>query len=173
MPYVDLDTIHNPATGAVAPAAWGDQVRDNLEFLVDPPACSIKETTAQSVPNVTDTAMTSNEENFDNNSMHSTVTNTSRITIQTAGRYLLFSTLRFAGSTGGFYRQVQFLVNGATTYAMATATQVPNAGVETIISTSKALVLAAGDYVECMARHNAGGALNVNLDEFAAIFITR
>jgi hypothetical protein len=31
--YVDLNTIHNPATGFAPPAAWGDQVRDNDEYL--------------------------------------------------------------------------------------------------------------------------------------------
>lgn len=33
MAYVDLNTIHNPAPGTVAPAAWADQVRDNFEAL--------------------------------------------------------------------------------------------------------------------------------------------
>jgi hypothetical protein len=31
MAYVDLNTIHNPATGGVPPATWGDQIRDNFE----------------------------------------------------------------------------------------------------------------------------------------------
>lgn len=33
MAYVDLNTIHNPATGTAPPATWGDQVRDNFETL--------------------------------------------------------------------------------------------------------------------------------------------
>ncbi len=31
MAYVDLNTIHNPATGTIPPATWGDQIRDNFE----------------------------------------------------------------------------------------------------------------------------------------------
>jgi len=30
MAYVDLNTIHNPATGTIPPATWGDQIRDNF-----------------------------------------------------------------------------------------------------------------------------------------------
>jgi hypothetical protein len=31
--YVDLNTIHNPATGTSPPASWGDQARDNDQYL--------------------------------------------------------------------------------------------------------------------------------------------
>lgn len=33
MAYADLNTIHNPSTGAAPPATWGDQARDNDEYL--------------------------------------------------------------------------------------------------------------------------------------------
>lgn len=33
MAYADLNSIHNPATGTSPPATWGDQVRDNDEYL--------------------------------------------------------------------------------------------------------------------------------------------
>lgn len=33
MPLTDLNTIHNPAAGSVAPASWGDAIRDNFEYL--------------------------------------------------------------------------------------------------------------------------------------------
>ena len=33
MAYSDLNGIHNPATGTSPPATWGDQVRDNDEYL--------------------------------------------------------------------------------------------------------------------------------------------
>lgn len=33
MAYADLNGIHNPSTGGVAPASWGDQVRDNFEAI--------------------------------------------------------------------------------------------------------------------------------------------
>lgn len=33
MPYSDLDDIHRPANGLVAPYQWGDQVNDNIKYL--------------------------------------------------------------------------------------------------------------------------------------------
>jgi hypothetical protein len=173
MPYVDLNTIHNPATGTVAPAAWGDQVRDNDEFLIDPPAVSIFESSAQTVNNVTTTALISNEENYDNNAMHSSVTNTSRLTAQTAGRYLVWARILFAASTAGTYRQLSFRVNGTTEYLGMIVPFVNDASVSTLLSSSATVVLAATDYVECMARHNVNPSLNVTMLEFGALFLTR
>lgn len=39
--FVDLQTIHDPAVGNSPSAAWGDQVRDDLEHLVDPPRVTV------------------------------------------------------------------------------------------------------------------------------------
>jgi len=35
MPYTDLNTIHDPATGTIAPASWGDQIRTNQEHFAN------------------------------------------------------------------------------------------------------------------------------------------
>lgn len=173
MPYVDLNTIHNPATGTFAPATWGDQIRDNLEFLIDPPACSIFESTAQSVADNTSTALTSNEENFDNDAMHSNVTNTSRITCNTAGRYQLIGTVVFAANATGI-RQVTFRLDGTTTLVPNVQVQaVSSGGSSTAITLVGNVTLTAGQYVECMARQTSGGALNCTLAEFSATFLTR
>ena len=40
-PYVDPQTIHNPATGTAPPASWGDGVRDALEALVRAPKARV------------------------------------------------------------------------------------------------------------------------------------
>jgi len=169
----DLNSIHNPATGTIAPAAWGDGVRDWTEFLVDPPACSIFESTAQSVADNTNTALTSNEENFDNDAMHSTVSNTSRITATTAGRYLLLGTVVFAANATGV-RQVTFRVDGTTTLVPNVQVQaVTSGGSSTALTLMGFVTLTAGQYVELMARHTAGAALNCTMSEFGATFITR
>ncbi len=171
MTYVDLNTIHNPATGTVAPAAWGDQVRDNLEFLIDPPACSVYNSAAVSLANGAATVLGADSENYDNDSMHSTVTNTSRVTAQTAGRYLVIASVRFdANATGN--RQIDFYINGVL---LTGGVILGNAGStnSTVLNLSKAAVLAAGDYVEVSATQRSGGALNATLVEFLAYLMTR
>jgi hypothetical protein len=175
MPYVDLNTIHNPATGTVAPATWGDQTRDNLEFLIDPPVCSISDVAVTVLHNTeTDLGATATE-SFDNDAMHSDVTNRGRITIQTAGRYLLLATMSTDTITGtdGVHIRIGFLKNDTTVYG---GIQIKNnsAGTETMrLPAVRALQLAVGDYVEVRCQHTLGGSIQATLEEFTAIFLTR
>lgn len=171
MAYSDLNTIHNPTAGQVPPASWGDQIRDNFEFLIDPPACSVYHSTTASVSDATTTSLNANSEYFDNDSMHSTSTNTSRITIQTAGRYLFFATVQFAADTDGV-RNVKFRINGSTEYECV---QVPavSAVNSIVLTATRAFVCSASDYVETRVYHTAGNALNVTLLEFGATWLTR
>lgn len=171
MAYVDLNTIHNPATGTVAPAAWGDQVRDNLEFLIDPPAVSLTGA-AVSATNGTIVTLTCATENFDNDAMHGVV-NPTRITAQTAGRYDVTGVARYDTSVGGGGRLLQFFVNGVTQYNVAQVGSTTVAARDTIVSGGRKIVLNAGDYVEMRARQDSGGTINITADEFAATFLTR
>lgn len=171
MPYVDPQTIDNPTAGQPIPAAWSDQVRNDLEYLVDPPACSVYHNTTATVATATPSALAANSEFFDNDSMHSTSTNNTRITATTAGRYEFNATIRFDPDADGV-RRGAFRVNGTTIYE---SMQVP--GVSSlrscVITCTRKIVLAAGDYVEVLAEHTAGNNLAVELYEFAAKWETR
>lgn len=171
MPYVDLNTIHVPATGAVAPAAWGTAVRDNLEFLIDPPACNVFNSAPVSVPNDSNTVLNANSERFDNDAMHSTVSQTSRITCQTAGRYELTAAISYAANGSGV-RSIAFLINGAT-QSLRHRSGPGTSGEAVVFGTDMKTTLAVGDYVEVQVRHTSGGGLDITLNEFTAEFITR
>lgn len=171
MPYVDPQTIDNPTAGQPIPAAWADQVRNNLEFLIDPPTCSVYGSGVQSIPNSTDTAMLADSEYFDNDSMHSTSSNTSRITATTAGRYLVISSVSYAASAAARVL-TRFRINGTTTYSTDSRAAIGGATPDQV-SITRTFVLAAGDYVETIVNQNSGGASDVTLQEFAAIFMTR
>lgn len=170
MSYVDPDTVHNPATGTVAPAAWGDVIRDDLEFLIDPPACSVFDNTGQSVADNTLATLNANSENFDNDAMHSTVTNNSRITVQTAGRYEFTSRVQF-GTSGTGRRTITYRLNGTTSTTVASAAAVSGAA-QTVPSFFK-IVMGVGDYIEVQVFQTSGGSLTVTLVEFTGLFITR
>lgn len=169
--YDDLANTHVPATGTVAPAAWGLQIRENQEFMIDPPACSVYASTAQTLAHNTTAALTADSENYDNDSMHSTVTNTSRVTIQTAGRYLFTATVDFQADPDGV-RALRFLLNGVTFYA-GFAGEIGNASNTMQITAVRTIVCVPGDYVEAHAQHLANNNLNVTLAEFAAVYLTR
>jgi hypothetical protein len=168
--YVDPATIHDPQTGTVAPAAWGDVVRDDLEALIDPPACAVFNSAVQSVPNSTVTDLLANSELFDNDGMHSTTSNTARITAQKDGRYLIIATALF-GAAANTVMSITFRKNGAGSDIAGTSTI--NSSLGGRVTAAKMFTLVAGDYVVCRGFQTSGGALNITLDEFAATFIAR
>lgn len=170
MAYVDIATLQTIAAGQPLSAATVQQIRDNEEFLIDPPACSVYNSTTQSLTSAVVTTLTANSEFFDNDSMHSTSSNTSRITVQTAGRYLFIAATEFASNATGT-RSTLFHKNATTDY---NAMHVPAAsGVTTNLIAVRAVVMAAGDYMEVRGFQSSGGALDITLREFAAYFLTR
>lgn len=170
--YVDLLSIQTLNAGDVLTAALMQAIRNDLERLIDPPAASIFNNAAQTVgTGGGNTVLTANSENFDNDSMHSTSVNTSRITFNTAGRALLVSTTSFAADADG-NRRVSFLHNGATSYGGLTGiTDISNIGVR--ITAVRFLTVAVADYVEPTCQHTAGNNLGVTLEEFVAVVMTR
>lgn len=173
MAYADLATIQATDPGDPLTAAWCDQARDNDEFFRDPPACVAFHNTTQALTNNVFAFLLANSETFDNDSMHSTVSNTGRLTIQTAGRYDITTTLEFAQPVlGPGNRFADFRVNGTTIHRCALVAAA--AGNVTIVTGQRKLVLNAGDYVEVRAAHDSGDAtLNVTLVEFAALLLTK
>lgn len=169
-PYVDPASVHVPTTGAVIPAAWGTVVRNSLEALVDRPACSCSDASGQTLTTATATILNCGAESLDNDAMHSTVTNNSRITAQTAGRYLFVCTVEFAANTTGI-RQVFFKKGGAT--VLQGFRQNATSSFNAIFQATQVIVLAVGEYIELEAYQSSGGNLNCTPREFAALLQTR
>lgn len=163
MAYIDPQGVHNPTTGQIIPASWGDAVRDALEYLArNKPHCRVYNSAAIShTTSGTPQALTFNSERFDVGGCHSTSSNTSRLTVPAGegGKYLIFAAFAFAPNSAG-YRQGYFRINGATIVAVDSKPAVNGAGTEFAFSTLYAL--AAGDYVELVVNQTSGGALNVD-----------
>jgi hypothetical protein len=153
----------------VTAAKMNTHVRDNISFLGSPPGCSVRAAGPQSVANATEVALTADTELFDNDTMHSTVSNTSRITATTAGRYLVCATVRFASNATGV-RAFGYRVNGGATQVMGAVNGA--AASDTSLSGSKTLNFAAADFVEVFASQASGGSLNVTLEDFTATMIS-
>jgi hypothetical protein len=107
----------------------------------------------------TTTALTFNSERFDHGDLHSTSSNTSRLTAPVAGLYSVGANFRFAANATG-QRYGALRVNGSTVIAEdmvlpGSAAVLPRLVLSTIWR------LAAGDYVEVLAFQTSGGALDV------------
>lgn len=152
----------------VTAAVWNQDVVDNVAFLANPPACRVRRTTAQSINNNTETAITFDAERYDTDGMHSTSSNTSRITINTAGIYTIGATLELAAATDYSRWYVTIKLN-ATTYLALWQDQDPgtaNGGRNVTITTD--YKFAAADYVELYVLQQNGAAAARNINSSAA-----
>lgn len=129
----------------------------------NPPSCRVTNSGAISLTNNTVTALTFDTETWDVGGMHSTSSNTSRITIPTggAGLYLFAGCVQFASNATGF-RELKITLNGGGSTAIS-ATRVNAINGSTTRMECTALYKAqAGDYFELTAYQNSGGALNLD-----------
>lgn len=110
--------------------------------------------TTQVIPTSVDTVITFDTETHDTNSMHSTVSNTGRLTAVVAGTYVISGSVEF--ETGGSgERNIYIRLNGLTHIAKAgqgggTTVDITNFTISAVYQ------LAANDYVELVARHEGG-----------------
>jgi predicted enzyme related to lactoylglutathione lyase len=158
--YVDPQTGHNPASGAVAPSSWGDQVRNALDWLRNPPKCLVYNSAAIAVPTNTETALTFNSERFDTDTMHSTSVNTGRITFTTAGTYLVGGSIRWADAASTAAQRLAIRLNGTTKITEALNNHANNGGSPLEVG-GRLYPFSAGDYIELVAYQNTGGTINV------------
>ena len=128
------------------------------------PGCRVYNSGNLTVANATAYAIPFNSEHFDTDGLHSTSTNTSRITISTAGVYSIGGNIRCAANgTGG--RDLYILLNGTTALA-----QVGFNGSATTANVSQIQVhsiwkLEANDYIQLFFYQTSGG--NLNIERFA------
>jgi hypothetical protein len=115
---------------------------------------------AISVPNATITAITLDSERDDTDSIHSTSSNTSRLTCNTAGKYDIKGQIEYPANATGV-RGIGIRLNGTTIINLAKVPAVSST--ETIsLPVATDYNLAVGDYVELVAYQTSGGALNAN-----------
>lgn len=176
-----MATIPTPrtwVTAEVVTAAYMNGVRDALTFLLAWPAVKVYHTTTQAIATATSgaTALTWDSELGDNDAMHSTVTNPTRLTIVTAGDYLVSFGVQWAHHATGT-REVRLLKNGTVVQVWNQPTITNGASPACWQgSTTEVLNLIAGDYLELAVRQDSGVSLNVtggtNSSHFAARMVS-
>lgn len=115
-----------------------------------------------SIPNNTNTALTFDSERFDTDTIHSTSSNTDRLTATTAGKYVISCTATWAANTTG-QRRMYLELNNTTTIANVADKDVVGAGATADADELTTIYdLAATDYVRCFVHQNSGGALNIS-----------
>lgn len=167
------------ASGNVLTASdMNTYVRDNTLYLYAQsglsPSCRVYNNAAISVENDGPVALTFNTERWDTDDMHSTVSNTGRLTCATPGIYHVYGSIRFASNNTG-NRFVSIRKNGSETWASNRVMAIQQ-GKVTMVSVATEVLLDTGDYVELLAYQSSGGALNVESEgaltpEFGATWL--
>ena len=107
------NTFTDVATGDVYTAAAHNDVLENINNYRVPPMCRVKQTSGQSVAYNTNVILSFDDEDFDTDAMHDNATNNSRITINTAGVYLVVAGIRYTAGVSTTTR-ISVLKNGGS-----------------------------------------------------------
>ena len=164
MPYTDPGAV---TTGTTITSTWGNAVRNAEQFLANPPACRVYHNANQSVNDNTLTVMAFNSERYNTDTMHNTVTNNSRITIKTAGLYVV-------GFHGGFTAANDYSVAGAYLRLNGTTHIAVNSGGRALTGSSNLYVgvvttykFAVNDYVEIQVHQDNTTNVARNIETLA------
>lgn len=150
----------------ITASIWNTDMVNNIIYLHDLlPGCRVYHNTTQSMTLSTDNTVLFNSERFDNDSMHSTVSNTGRITCVTAGTYLFIANIEWA--TAPSTCELSLRLNGTTKFAWHQMTNAQKRGI-----VMGMYVLAAADYVELIC--NPSGTQTIsNVGNYSPEFMAQ
>ena len=132
-------------------------VRTNLSSIDSGYGCRVEETTSQSITQNSWTALTFTVETFDDDTMHDNSTNPSRITIKSAGRYLVTGSALYSSNNAAGRRMAAIYVNGSL-YSYGSSIVAHSVENTEVVTISDVVVVAANDYVEFYTWHSSSTA---------------
>ena len=130
-------------------------------------ACKAYRSSDLSIANASYTVVDLNAEEFDTDTMHDLVTNPSRLTVKTAGKYLIVANVWFAANATGI-RIARIDVNGLG-YSIA-STNAVGSSYYTQFIVMHLHQCAVNDYIQLNVYQNSGGSLNLLTNSFLAAF---
>jgi hypothetical protein len=139
--------------------------------LPSQPRCRVYNSASQTLTTATETSLTWDSEEFDDGGLHSTSSNTDRLTAPVAGTYLIIGNVTFdSGSIIGD-RYIKITYNG-TANAIAYAYTEPDDAGNNVegLSASAIFKLAASDDVVLRAAHTQGSNYDVTGGQYGSSF---
>lgn len=166
----NLPVFRTWVAGEVVTAAYfNSNVRDAGNFFLSWPVAEIRQTVAQSFPNITQNALTLDTNDIDTDGGHSTSVNPTRYTGKTPGRFQGSGMVSFVSNATG-RRLCLWIKNGTTsvnsgqagaqTITSGNGTQVPARTVTTFLNGTT-------DYIELQAYQDSTVALNTDVSVVA------
>lgn len=153
--------LTGPSAGALATAAFADNIALDVNYLLNPPAFSGYQTTISATTNNAWTTISIDTNVYDTYSGHSTTVNNTRYVAKVAGLYLIVARVGFAfNGTGTRGAAVQY--NGvavAFTNDLVFSPPSPSPST-TIVEVVAIQQMAVNDYIEIAGFQSSGGSLN-------------
>lgn len=168
-PFIFDPDLDPSASNLFSCDASGDGLLASLPSIVsDPPFCQVYRESSQSIPNNTLTAVTFPSEVYDTDTMHSTSSNTNRITFTTAGLYIVTAYLLWDSNAVG-NRLAEVRKNGTDILAEESK---PTGGTDLFVGHNICIEdeFSAADYIECLVLQTSGAALRLRADFGAPLF---
>ena len=170
-----MATVPSPKTWAAGEKLTASELnlelRDALAFLLDPPSAYAYKTSDQNITTgITNwTTVTFQAELYDNDGIHSNVTNNSRMTCQTAGTYLIGASITWATETTNANRGLRLVLNGTDTLSTI---RYRNSNVNTTGQEIHVRVeLTVGDYVTLEVAQDSGSTVALNSTTSGTTFL--
>ncbi len=161
VPSQSTASVGNKVTASL----WNDDVRDAVNFLLNPPRLQVYHSVDRTATTGTWLLAIFDSESWDSDTtMHSTSSNTSRLIAPVAGQYRVDALVYWTGNaTGG--RGVNFTKNGAgtrsaTNSALSDGFATPQNNTNQLHAVSFEVTMAANDYLEMWVYQASGGNLN-------------
>jgi len=149
-------------------AAAGKLIGIRGEERITTPTASLTKLASAAAVNGTDTVITPTAHEWDNNQFWSNTVNPSRMTIRSAGLYLIGMELQFTAVAGGS-RRAWLRLNG-TTFFLRDEVPGTSSGAQQI-GAARPYYFHAGDYVECGYFQNSAG-VSLQMNSFWIVAIT-
>ena len=157
-------------------AVFNKELRDNIEFLLNPPMCKLRKEGVQSFVDSTWTAIVWDYDEVDTDNMHSLIANSNRITPKTQGWYIgstgmTWKQLNTANDTSG--RRLVAVQKNAGSYIVRMDSRA--SGVQNRDRHNKAIPFAVSmngttDYIEVLAYQDSGSTMTTQGNTFGKEF---
>lgn len=165
---VNLDAATAPSNGQVLTATSSTTATWQTPGGLADYSCRVHNSSGNSVTTGL-SALTWDTEDFDTDSMHSTSSNTSRITFTHAGKYMITGSIFFASTVNGV--GVYILLNGTTYIAAGGGSSLSSTNPSSAACATTIYSASANDYVELVATINTGTLSTLTGSSFSAYHI--
>jgi len=154
----------------VTAAMMNSNVRDAVNFLLNPPIADVYQSAAQTLATGTATDVTFDASNVDTYAGHSNSVNNSRYVAQVAGWYLVVAEVGFTGNANG-RRSLAIQKNDVDLTPIRQSKSADPSNIGLVLQAAAVTQLAVSDYVDVSAFQNSTVSLALLMASMTVLWV--